>query len=69
MTICHLDENPDRFIFTSFPEYVAANVELASGIAGTLSDYVAYGEAKQKTEEFTRARTAEKLVSPFPRRI
>lgn len=51
MTIYHLGENPDRFIFTSFPEYVAANAELASEIADTLSDYVTYGEAKQKAEE------------------
>ena len=51
MTIYHIGENPDRFIFTSFPEYVAANAELASEIADTLSDYVAYGEAKQKAEE------------------
>ena len=51
MTIYHLGENPDRFIFTSFPDYVAANAELASELADTLSDYVAYGEAKQKAEE------------------
>jgi hypothetical protein len=29
MTIYHLCENPDRLIFTSFPEYVAANAGLA----------------------------------------
>jgi hypothetical protein len=51
MTIYHLGENPDRFIFTSFPEYVAANAELASEISYALSDYVTYGEAKQKAEE------------------
>jgi hypothetical protein len=51
MTIYHLGESPDRLVFTSFPEYVAANAESATDIAQMLSDYVAYGEAKQKAEE------------------
>lgn len=38
MTIYHLGENPDRLIFTSFPDYVAANAGLASSIAQLLSD-------------------------------
>jgi hypothetical protein len=53
MTIFHLGENPDRLIFTSFPDYVAANAELATDIAQTVSDYVAYGEAKSKAEELS----------------
>jgi hypothetical protein len=53
MAIYHLGENPDRLIFTSFPDYVAATAELASNIAQTLSDYVAYGEAKNKAEELS----------------
>jgi hypothetical protein len=51
MTIYHLGEDPDRLVFTSFPEYVAANTGLASDIAELLSDYVEYGEAKQGVEE------------------
>jgi hypothetical protein len=51
MAIYYLTENQDRFAFTSFPEYVAANAASAADIAHMLSDYVAYGEAKQKAED------------------
>jgi len=51
MTIYHLGENPDRLIFSSFPEYVAANAEMSADIAQVTSDYVAYREAEQKAEE------------------
>ena len=44
---------PDRLIFTSFPEYVAVNAELATDMAQLISDYVAYGEAKQDLEELS----------------
>lgn len=47
MTIYHLGEDPDRLVFTSFPEYVAASTGLASEIAELLSDYVEYGKANQ----------------------
>jgi hypothetical protein len=53
MTIYHLDENQDRFVFTSFPEYVAANASLASDVARLISGYVEYGEAKQAVEELS----------------
>ncbi len=53
MTIYHLGENPDRLIFTSFPEYVAANAGLASDIVQLLSDYVEYGQAKHDVEELS----------------
>ena len=53
MTIYHLGENPDRLIFTSFPEYVAANAGLASDIAQLLSDFVEYSEAEQDVEELS----------------
>jgi hypothetical protein len=33
MTIYNLGESPDRLIFSSFPEYVAANAEMAADIA------------------------------------
>ncbi len=51
MTIFYLAEAPDRLIFTSFPEYVAANAETAANIAEVLSEYVEYGQAKQKAED------------------
>jgi hypothetical protein len=51
MTIYNLGESPDRLIFSSFPEYVAANAEIAADIAQVTSDYVAYGEDKQKAKE------------------
>jgi hypothetical protein len=60
MAIYHLSENQDRFAFTSFPEYVAANAASAADIAHMLSEYVAHGEARQKTEDrrpFTRTST------------
>lgn len=53
MTIFHLNENQDRLIFSSFPEYVAANAELATDMAQLISDYVAYGQAKQDVEELS----------------
>ena len=53
MTIYHLGEDPDRLIFTSFPEYVAANAGLASEIAQLISDYVEYDKAKQDVEELS----------------
>jgi hypothetical protein len=51
MAIYHLTENPDRYIFTSFPEYVAANAESAANIADLLSEYVEYSEAKRTVED------------------
>jgi hypothetical protein len=51
MAIFNLSAAPDRLVFTSFPEYVQANAETAADLAQTISDYVAYGEAKKKAEE------------------
>jgi hypothetical protein len=53
MTIFNLSAAPDRLVFTSFPEYVQANAETASDLAQTISDYVAYGEARNKAEELS----------------
>jgi hypothetical protein len=53
MTIYHLGEDPDRLIFTSFREYVAANAGLDSDIAQLISDYVEYDKAKQAVEELS----------------
>jgi hypothetical protein len=51
MAIYNLGESADRLIFSSFPEYVAANAEMAADVAQVTSDYVAYGEDKQKAKE------------------
>jgi hypothetical protein len=53
MTIYHLGESPDRLIFTSFPEYVAANAELAANTAVLLSEYVEYSEARQTVDDIS----------------
>jgi hypothetical protein len=51
MAVYHLDATRDTYGFSSFPEYVAANAELAPEITQMISDYVAYDEAKQKAKE------------------
>lgn len=53
MTIFNLSAAPDRLVFTSFPEYVEANAETAADLEQTISDYVAYGEARKKAEELS----------------
>jgi hypothetical protein len=53
MTIFYLGEFPDRLMFTSFPEYVAANAELAANMAQLLSDYVEFAKAKQTVEDIS----------------
>jgi len=53
MTIFNLSAAPDRLVFTSFPEYVEANAETAADLEQTISDYVAYGEARNKAEELS----------------
>jgi len=62
MAIYHLDASRQDYAFSSFPEYVEANAELATNTADMISDYVAYGEAKQKaketSDELQRARWA-----------
>ncbi len=51
--IYHLDATRDRYVFSSFPEYVDANAELATNVAQMISDYVAFDEARQKAKEFS----------------
>lgn len=53
MTIFYLGEAPDRLAFTSFPEYVAADAELATNTAALLSEYVDYSEAKRTVEDIS----------------
>lgn len=66
MTIYHLGENRDRFIFTSFPEYVAANAELAAEIVDTLLGLCRVWRTKAEGgRAVLRVRSAEELVFPF----
>jgi hypothetical protein len=62
MAIYHLDASRQDYAFSSFPEYVEANAELAANTAAMISDYVTYDEAKQKaketSDELQRARWA-----------
>lgn len=51
MAIYHLDATRQTYMFSSFPEYVTANAELAARMTEIISEYVAYDEAKQKAKE------------------
>lgn len=53
MAIYHLDASRDSYVFSSFPEYVDANAELAANVAQMISNYVAFDEARQKAKEFS----------------
>ena len=53
MAIYHLDESRDTYVFSSFPEYVEANAELASNTAALLSEYVEFSEAKQTVDDIS----------------
>lgn len=58
-TIKHLNENQNRLMHPPYPDYTAASAEYASELSQLISDYVAYGEAKHKSEELT-----DKLEAP-----
>jgi len=51
MMIVYLKAAPDRLMFTDFPDYVSAETDVAARMTALISDYVAYGEAKEKSEE------------------
>lgn len=53
MAIYHLDASRQDYAFSSFPEYVEANAELAANTAEMISDYVTYDEVKQKARELS----------------
>jgi methyl-accepting chemotaxis protein len=53
-TIKHLNDNKDRLLNPPYPDYAAANAEYASDLAQLVSDYVAYGEAKHKSEDLAK---------------
>ena len=58
-TINHLNDNQNRLHFPPYPAYAAANADYATDIAQLVSDYVAYGGAKHKSEDL-----AQKLEVP-----
>jgi hypothetical protein len=53
MAIFHLDDSRDAYVFSSFPEYVEANAELASNTAALLSEYAEFSEAKQTVDDIS----------------
>lgn len=58
-TIKHLSDNQNRLQHPPYPDYAATNADLASDLSQLISDYVAYGEAKHKSEDL-----AQKLEVP-----
>jgi hypothetical protein len=58
-TIKHLSDNKDRLLNPPYPDYAAANATYASDLAQLVSDYVAYGDAKHRSEDL-----ADKLEVP-----
>lgn len=49
-TIEHLNANQSRVHMPAFQDYVKANYELVSDLAAVISDFVDYGNAKEKME-------------------
>jgi hypothetical protein len=58
-TIKHLSDNQNHLLNPPYPDYAAANADYASDLAQLVSDYVAYGDAKYKSEDL-----AQKLEVP-----
>lgn len=52
-TIKHLNKNQTRLMHPPYPAYAAASAEYAADLSRLISDYVAYGAAKHKSEELT----------------
>lgn len=50
-TIEHLNKNQNLIHTPPYTEYVASTAELATDLSGLITDYLAYGEAKNKSEE------------------
>lgn len=50
-TIEHLNKDRGRIHTPPYTDYVASTADLATDLSGLISDYVAYGEAKNKSEE------------------
>lgn len=50
-TIDHLNKNQSRIHTPPYTDYVASTAELATDLSTLITDYVAYGKAKDKSEE------------------
>ena len=50
-TIEHLRKNQGRIHTPPYTDYVASTYDLATDLSGLIADYVAYGEAKNKSED------------------
>jgi len=53
-TITFLGQNQKRLATAPYTEYVEANTDFAVDLSQVISDYVAYSEAKHKSEELGR---------------
>ncbi|HXU19932.1 MAG TPA: hypothetical protein VN788_05050 [Verrucomicrobiae bacterium] len=53
-TIEHLNKNQDRIHTAPYTDYVASTADLASDLSELITDYVAYGEAKNRSENLAR---------------
>ena len=50
-TIEHLNKNQSRIHTTPYTDYVASTADLATDLSELITDYVAYGEAKNRSED------------------
>ena len=50
-TIEHLRKNQGRIHTPPYTDYVASTYDVATDLSGLIADYVAYGEAKNKSED------------------
>lgn len=53
-TIEHLGKNQGRIHTPPYTDYVASTADLATDLSGLIADYVAYGEAKNKSEDLEK---------------
>src|ERR1035437_6118379 len=53
-TIEHLRKNQGRIHTPPYTDYVASTADLATDLSGLIADYVAYGEAKNKSEDMEK---------------
>jgi hypothetical protein len=48
--IAYINKNPSRLFTTDYKDYIEANSDTASVLAGLVSDFVNYGNTKDRTE-------------------
>jgi len=58
-TIDHLNKHPQQLKTEPYREYVDANADLTTDLSTMISDYIAYGKAKNKSQQL-----AQKLEIP-----